>query len=100
MHSFIDGQRSGGMRGEEKRQREEKEVVCANATNANEIGLRVLIMPHWSSGHRHRKKDDGKIRMDSAKQWEEERRVLFSIKNLCSHSEVWKAPSPSRYAIA
>ena len=54
--------------GEEKREREEEGVVCANATNANEIGLRVLIMPHCSSGHRHRKKDDGKIRLETAKQ--------------------------------
>lgn len=84
MHSFIDGQRSGRRRGEE---REEKGVVCANATNANEIGLRVLIMPHCSSGHRHRKKDDGKIRMETAKQWVEERIVLFSIKNLCLYSQ-------------
>ena len=81
---------------------EEEGVASANApkTNANEIGLRVLIMPHCSSGHRHRKKDDGKIRMETAKQWEEERRVLFSIKNLCSYSQEWKPLSPRRYAIA
>ena len=75
-------------------------MVCANATNANEIGLRVLIMPHCSSGHRHRKKDDGKIRMGTAKQWEEERRVLFSIMSLCFYSSEWKPLSPRRYAIA